>query len=228
MYSWPCNGLEDRGRLIETVAAAGADVIISTYGTIRDCRTAFGKAAAVLKLDLTTVSLGSSYDITDHVPAWSVDDAVRLGAKGVMTYIQLGAPFELDALRAAARIAADCDKAGISYICEIMPVETKRYPDPYDPVAITAACRTGAEIGAHVIKTTIPTPPERIGDAVPFGVPIILAGGNFAVDKEAYYAGLAACMTAGAKGVAVGRNVWGSPDPRSVVKRLVEIVHGGR
>ena len=109
-----------------------------------------------------------------------------------------------------------------------MPVETARFPDPYDPVAITAACRTGAEIGAHVIKTTIPTPPERIADAVPFGVPIILAGGNFAADKEAYYAGLAACMKAGAKGVAVGRNVWASPDPAAVVKRLVEVVHGSR
>lgn len=228
MYSWPCKGLEDRHRLIETVSAAGADVVISTYGTIRDCRPAFGRAAAVLKLDLTTVSLGSSYDITDHVPAWSVEDAVRLGARGVMTYVQLGAPFELDALRSAARIAADCDKAGLAYVCEIMPVETARYPDAYDPVAITAACRTGAEIGAHVIKTTIPSPPERIDEAVAFGVPIILAGGNFAADKESYYAGLATCMKAGAKGVAVGRNVWGSPAPAAVVKRLVDIVHGVR
>jgi DhnA family fructose-bisphosphate aldolase class Ia len=226
LYSWPCKGLEDRARLIEMVVAAGADAIISTYGTIRDARAAFGKTAAVLKLDLTTVTLGSSYDITDHVPAWTVDDAVRLGAKAVMTYVQLGAPFELEALRAAARIAAGCDKAGLAYVCEIMPVESARFPDAYDPQAITAACRTAAELGAHVIKTTIPTPPERIGDAVPFGVPIILAGGNFASDKEAYYAGLQACMKAGAKGVAVGRNVWGSPDPGAVVRRLVELVHG--
>ncbi len=59
------------------------------------------------------------------MPAWTVDDAVRLGVKAVMTYIQLGAPFELEALRAAARIAADCDRAGIDYVCEIMPVESQ-------------------------------------------------------------------------------------------------------
>jgi DhnA family fructose-bisphosphate aldolase class Ia len=226
LYSWPCQGLEDRRALIATVVAAGADAVISTYGTIRDERAAFGRAAAILKLDLTTVTLGSSYDLTDHVPAWTVEDAVRIDAKAVMTYVQLGAPFELEALRAAARIAADCDKAGLDYVCEIMPVETVRFPDANDPVAITAACRTAAELGAHVIKTTIPTPPERIGDAVPFGVPIILAGGNFASDKEVYYAGMASCMKAGARGVAVGRNVWGSPDPGAVVRRLVEIVHG--
>jgi DhnA family fructose-bisphosphate aldolase class Ia len=228
LYSWPCHGLEDRGRLIESVVAAGADAIISTYGTIRDLRPSLGKAAAVLKLDLTTLSLGSSYDITEHVPAWTVEDAVRLGAKAVMTYVQLGVPFELEALRAAARIAANCDVAGLVYVCEIMPVESKRFPDPYDPVAITAACRTGAELGAHVLKTTIPTPPERIDAAASFGVPILLAGGNVAADKDAYFAGLVEGMRAGARGVAIGRNVWGSPDPGAVVRRLVDIVHGGR
>ncbi len=226
LYSWPCSGLEDRGRLIETVVGAGADAVIASYGTIRDERSAFGKAAAILKLDLTTVTLGTSYDITDHVPAWTVEDAARLGAKAVMTYVQLGAPFELEALRAAARNATDCDEAGLDYVCEIMPVESKRYPDAYAADAIIAACRTGAELGAHVVKTTIPTPPRAIGEAVRFGTPIILAGGNFASDKEAYYAGLAETIAAGAKGVAVGRNVWGSPDPAAVVRRLVELVHG--
>ena len=228
LYSWPCKGLEDRGKLIETVTAAGADAVIASYGTIRDERTAFGKAAAILKLDLTTVTLGSSYDITDHVPVWTIEDAQRLGAKAVMTYVQLGAPFELEALKAAARIAADCDRAGLDYVCEIMPVESPRFPDAYAPDAIVAACRTGAELGAHVIKTTIPSRPADIGAAVPFGVPIILAGGNFASDKERYFQDLAETVAAGAAGVAVGRNVWGSPDPGAVVRRLVEIVHGRR
>ena len=35
LYSWPCRGLEDRGRLIRTVVGAGADAIIASYGTIR-------------------------------------------------------------------------------------------------------------------------------------------------------------------------------------------------
>jgi DhnA family fructose-bisphosphate aldolase class Ia len=226
LYSWPCKGLEDRRGLIESVVAAGADAVIASYGTIRDCKAAFGDAAAILKLDLTTVTIGSAYELTDHVPAWTVEDAKRLGAKAVMTYVQLGAPFELEALRAAARIAAECDRAGIDYVCEIMPVESKRFPDAYDATAIVAACRTGAELGAHVIKTTIPRPPSAIGDAVGFGVPVILAGGDFANDKERYFKGLEETIAAGAKGVAVGRNVWGSPDPGAVVLRLAGIVHG--
>ncbi|MBL8893694.1 MAG: hypothetical protein JNJ53_03775, partial [Rhizobiales bacterium] len=55
LYSWPCKGLEDRRALISTVARAGADAVIASYVTIRDERDAFGEAAPILKLDLTTV-----------------------------------------------------------------------------------------------------------------------------------------------------------------------------
>jgi len=226
LYSWPCKGLEDRRTLIDTVARAGADAVIASYGTIRDERDAFGDAAPILKLDLTTVTLGTSYAITDHVPTWTIEHALRLGVRAVMTYVQLGAPFELDALRAAGRIAADCDRHGLDYICEIMPVESERFPDAYSPEAIAASCRTGSELGAHVIKTTMPTPPARIEESVSCGTPIILAGGNFASDREKYLADISAAMDAGARGVAVGRNVWGSPDPGEAVRQLCNIVHG--
>lgn len=226
LYSWPCKGLEDRRALISTVAKAGADAVIASYGTIRDEREAFGEAAPILKLDLTTVTLGSSYAITDHVPTWTLEHAMRLGVRAVMTYVQLGAPFELDALKSAGRIAADCDRHGLDYICEIMPVESPRFPDAYAPDAIAASCRTGSELGAHVIKTTMPSPAARIADSTSCGTPIILAGGNFANDRERYLADISAAMDAGASGVAVGRNVWGAPNPGEVVKQLCRIVHG--
>jgi DhnA family fructose-bisphosphate aldolase class Ia len=226
LYSWPCKGLEDRQVLIEAVVAAGADAVIASYGTIRDYRAAFDCTSPILKLDLTTVTLGSSYAITDHVPTWTIEHALRLGVRVVMTYIQLGAPFELEALRAAGRIAADCDRHGLDYICEIMPVESERFPDAYAPDAIAASCRTGAELGAHVIKTTMPSPPARIDESVSCGTPIILAGGNFASDRARYLADIKSAIGAGARGVAVGRNVWGSTDPGAAVKELCRIVHG--
>jgi DhnA family fructose-bisphosphate aldolase class Ia len=33
-------------------------------------------------------------------------------------------------------------------------------------------------------------------------------------------------VAAGAAGIAFGRNVWGSPDPTTLVQRLREAVHG--
>src|SRR6185436_18056871 len=94
LYSWPCRGLEDREALLRAVVAAGADAVIVSYGTLRDCRDALGDAAPILKLDLTTLTL-EGYGTTEYVEAWTVDDAVRLGAGAVLTFVQVGTPFEL-------------------------------------------------------------------------------------------------------------------------------------
>jgi DhnA family fructose-bisphosphate aldolase class Ia len=225
LYSWPCPGLEDRGAVIRTVTDAGADAVIASYGTIRDEREAFGSAVPILKLDLTTVTLGDAYPTTEYVAAWTVDDARRLGAGAVLTFAQLGPDFELEALRLAGRIAAEADRAEIPYVCEIMPVQSERFPDPHAPDAIAAASRTGAELGAHVVKTSMPTPPEAIAAAAGCGVPVIVAGGSVAEDLGALMDDVRTALDAGAAGVAFGRNVWRAPDPGEVVRRLRAIVH---
>jgi DhnA family fructose-bisphosphate aldolase class Ia len=228
LYSWPCKGLEDRAQILRQVSAAGADAIIASYGTIRDCRQHFGKASPILKLDLTSVTLGGEYPLTEYLPTWTIDDALRLDVRSVLTFVQLGAPFELEALRAAGRIAAECDRRGLSYVCEIMPIESKMFPDPAAPDAIAAACRTGAELGAHVIKTTMPNPSAEIAQSVGCGLPIILAGGSFANDRSKLMKEVETAIAYGAAGVAFGRNVWGTREPGTVVGDLLRIVHGER
>ncbi|MGH6880384.1 class I fructose-bisphosphate aldolase [Hypericibacter sp.] len=226
LYSWPCPGLEDRGQIIDKVAEAGADGIIASYGTIRDFRQRFGRAAPILKMDITTLTMGTNYALTEYVMAYTIEDAQRLGVKTTLTYIQLGAPFELEALRQAAILAARCDKAGMAYLCEIMPTESKTYPDPAAPEAIIAACRTGAELGGHAIKTTMPVPSAAIVDAVKAcGVPVILAGGAFAKDRQQLMKDVATAIGLGAAGVAFGRNAWGASDPGAVVSSLRDIIH---
>jgi DhnA family fructose-bisphosphate aldolase class Ia len=226
LYSWPCHGLEDRAALIEAVALAGADAVIASYGTIRDHRSAFGSSQPILKLDLTTVALGGEYPSTEYVQAWSVEDAQRLGVGAVLTFVQLGASFELEALRTAGRVAAEADRAGLQYVCEIMPVQSAGFPKDDAPDAIAAAARTGSELGAHVIKTTMPDPPGAIREAASCAAPVILAGGARAHDTAALLDSVSRALAAGASGVAFGRNVWGAEDPSAIVSRLHAVVHG--
>ena len=217
LYSWPCRGLEDREALLRAVVAAGADAVIVSYGTLRDCRDALGDAAPILKLDLTTLTL-EGYATTEYVEAWTVDDAVRLGAGAGLTFVQVGTPFELAALQLAGRVAAAADAAGVAYVCEIMPAGD-------DPLAIAACCRTAAELGARVVKTSFPQPAAAIADAIGCGIPVVLAGGD-PRDPARSLADAADAMTAGAAGVAFGRNVWGAADPAAMVRDLGRIVHG--
>ncbi len=189
LYTWPCPGLESREELISEVVAAGADALIASYGTVRDCRAAFGTARAILKLDLTVLSV-DGYRPADWVVAYAVEDAVRLRADAVLTLIEPGTPGELAELAAAARVAAAADRAGLPYVCEILPATSEAFPDPFAPRAIAGAARAAAELGAHVVKTSIPTPPSAVAEAVGCGVPVLLAGGEIAGDREAYLAGL--------------------------------------
>lgn len=228
LYSWPCAGLEDRAHLLRQVTAAGADAVISSYGTLRDVGESFGASAPIMKLDLTTLSGGGQYPVTEYVQAYEVEDAQRLGAAAVLTYVQLGAPFELEALRTAASVAARADQAGLAYVCEIMPVMSAAYPDPAAPAVIAAAARTAAELGAHMVKTSMPNSPEAMRDVAACGIPVILAGGDFEPDGPGLLDNVAHALAAGAAGVAHGRNVWGRDDPGAAVSALRAIVHPER
>jgi fructose-bisphosphate aldolase / 2-amino-3,7-dideoxy-D-threo-hept-6-ulosonate synthase len=225
LYMWPVAGLEDRHALIAAVADAGADAFIASYGTLRDCADVLAERTKIMKLDLATVSVGTYRD-SEFRPAWTLEDAVRVGADAVLTYVQLGTDGELDALVAAARVATEADRAGLAYVCEIMPVQSAPYPDPYDPAAIAAAARTAAELGAHVVKTSMPTPPEAVALATTCGLPVVIAGGDPTPDTDALVGRVGTAIAAGAAGVAFGRNVWGSPDPAGMVRRLRSVVHG--
>ena len=226
LYSWPCVGLEDRASILYRVTEAGADGVIASYGTIRDHPEAFGRATKILKLDLTTVTVGGGYPITEYVAGWTVEDALRLDAGSVLTFVQLGADFELEALRTAVHVAAAADRAGLAYVCEIMPVESARFPDPYAPIAIACAARTGIELGARLVKTSMPTPPSAVREAAAFGAPVVLAGGDLTGEPDELFGTVRTAIGAGASGVAWGRNVWGADDPAAVVARLVAIVQG--
>ena len=169
--------------------------------------------------------MGGHYPVSEYVLAYTVEDAVRLGAGAVLTYVQLGAPFELDAIRNAARVAAHADVLGIPYVCEIMPIESEAYPDAADPTAIAAAARTAAELGARVVKTTMPDPPESVTDVVGCGVPVVLAGGDFDADGGRLLDTVGRALDAGAAGVAHGRNVWGRENPGKAVRLLRSVIH---
>lgn len=227
LYSWPCRGLEDRRAILAAANAAGVDAMIASYGTIRDFRHDFGAVKPILKLDLTSLALGGHYPLTEYVMAYDLDDAERLGVTTVLNFIQLGAPFELEALRQSAKLATACDRRGMTYLCEIMPVESAMFPDAEAPEAMVAACRTGQELGAHAIKTTMPVPSAAIAAAVAIcNIPVVLAGGAPAREVAAYDAAIGAALDAGISGVAIGRNAWGAADPAAAMRRFCRLVHG--
>ena len=93
---------------------------------------------------------------------------------------------------------------------------------------VAYAARAGLELGADAVKI------KYTGDSVSFswavraasGTKVFMSGGPKAPTEDDFLAQVRGVMEAGGTGVAVGRNVWQSPDPLRMAERLREVVFG--
>lgn len=94
---------------------------------------------------------------------------------------------------------------------------------------LSDAVRVAYELGADILKVPHPGDEEMLArwcDNYP--VPIILLGGGSIGSLEEVAGTVRSALLAGARGVAIGRNVWQRPeaDSRRMMKAFVEAVHG--
>ena len=79
-----------------------------------------------------------------------------------------------------------------------------------------------AELGASIVKTYFCKDFEKIVETCP--VPIVIAGGKKIPEKDALQMAHDA-IQAGAVGVDMGRNIFQSSDPVSMIKAVNAVVH---
>jgi DhnA family fructose-bisphosphate aldolase class Ia len=210
----PVKGLD-----LETMRAvvqAGADAIMTTYGTAR--RASFqaeilGQAALVVSLDIHA-----------HEPEEQVLNALRLGADSVKVLANSGNPAQWTALQ---RYAMVCERWGIPLQAEVIPGGFDQR-DQHTPQNIAMVARQAAEMGADYVKTLYAGDPESMRRVVEGAtVPVIILGGERAADEATLLAQVSDAFTAGVSGVAFGRNIWSHAEPASMTRRLVSVVHPG-
>jgi len=99
-------------------------------------------------------------------------------------------------------------------------------PDQHTPKNIALVCRQAAEMGADYVKTFYTGDPESMRTVVDGAtVPVIILGGERANDEASLLHQVSDAFSAGVAGVAFGRNIWSHPDPGTITRRLVEVVH---
>lgn len=198
------------------VVAAGADAVMTTYGTARRVSEAahvLGSAALVVSLDVHAVE-----------PAEQIERAVRLGADSVKVLAVSG---DREQWAALERYALLSDRWGVPFQAEVIPGGFDQ-PDQHTPDNIARVARQAAEMGADYVKTLYTGEPESMQQVVEgaCGVPIVILGGERAPDEESLLRQVREAVLAGVAGVAFGRNIWSQPDPAAVTRRLVEAIHG--
>lgn len=211
--------------LVGRLAMNGADAVVLHKGNVRFVDpTWFKQLALVVHLSAST---GHAPDPDDKVLVGTVEEALRLGADAVSVHVNLGSRQEARQLEDLATVAKACDRWNVPLMAMMYP-RGPRITNPADPALVAHAVTVAVELGADLVKSYyVGSDAEmlRLTEVCP--VPVVVAGGKQIDDEEALMAFVDAAMRGGAAGLAMGRNIFLSPDPGALTRRLAERVHGG-
>lgn len=219
----PITTAEGFGALVRAVVDGGADGVVVHKGRVRTIPAdALTRCALIVHLSASTVH---APDRNAKVLVGDVEEAVRLGADAVSVHVNVGSDTEAAQLADLGRIASACDRWGLPLIAMVYP-RGPRIGDPAEPALVSHLVNIAADLGVDLVKTVLATPTERMADVVRSSpLPIVVAGGDAGGDLSAF---ATAALDAGCRGLAIGRRVFTSPDPRKTVSELAAIVHGLR
>lgn len=201
----------------------GLDCALASYGMIQNYQTLFNNTNYVLRVDSTV----NVYDSTvpDTTFLYGINDALKLGADGVVCMTFPGAFNEEKSHLMAVELTKQCAEWNMPLIIEALPfgypVTT---PESNQPKFIATAARVAEELGADVVKTRFTGTDDDKLIIEATNVPVLALGGP-KTDIHGYFKFVKHCMDIGAKGVAVGRNITQDPNPVGVVAGLNKIIH---
>ncbi len=218
----PLEGLQRPESLLPALIAAGVDAIIVAPGLVRGFAGLFGKAGLIVRVDCGPTAHTGQW--CEARPALTAEDAVRLGADAVIAMGIVGTENEAASLQSLAALAAECERWGIALAAEMLPGGFAA--KEVTPAQVASAARIGADLGADFVKVSYSGSIDSFREVVSNCYrPVVVLGGSKQPPK-ALVSTARDVVKAGAKGMAVGRNIWQSADPGGIAAALVEAIHG--
>lgn len=215
----PVKGLDRPRAIVEKVVAGGANALLMTPGFAREVMPVVNPSVAIVLR--TSIALGPSSEAHQETPIATVKAALQMDADAVVVSTFFGRSGEVEIIRYLGKLIEECNAYGMPVVAEMIPSQEKSY----DAKAIAHVARIGMELGADIVKTNYCADVDafrRVVASVP--VPILVAGGPTKGNDEETLQMVREVVEAGAAGVAFGRRVWQSPNPRELVEKTREIV----
>jgi DhnA family fructose-bisphosphate aldolase class Ia len=211
---------------VTEIVAGGPDGVLATWHLARAHADELASVGIILRVDGGISELGAQSDSDVSDVLYRVEAAAALGADAVVLLAFPGAPDEERSLTRLARVCGEGELLGMPVMAEMIPGGWGRAVE-WSTANVASAARIGVELGADIIKTVCPGPvAEFAAVTAACPAPVVALGGPRSDSEDDVVALARGVVDAGAAGIAFGRNVWGSSDPRKLVARLVEAVHG--
>lgn len=153
-----------------------------------------------------------------------VEEALKLGASAVGYTIYAGSEFEAKMFEEFGKIVREAHSRKIPAIAWVYP-RGKDIANDTTKEVVAYAGRVALELGADIAKIKYSGSLENFKWLVQAAgkTKIVLSGGPKVSDEE-FLEIVKNIMSAGAIGVAVGRNVWQNPAPLAMAEKIKEII----
>ncbi len=217
------DGLRDLRSTLQVLVAGRPDAITMHAGVARTCWQPF---AGCVPLIIQSI-VGRPDDTADEHLATPADAATWALTRLPRVAFVRGAS-EAAHLRRVADFVRDAERLG-------MPVIVHTYPRrflgdgveiSYVPEDIAWAVRCGVECGVDVIKVPYCGHQAAYAQIVrECPVPVVAAGGPKAATLQAALTMAAEVVASGAKGMTVGRNIWGVPQAGPALSAFQMVIH---
>lgn len=215
-------GIRRIGKTLEALAAGKPDAITMHKGIATSAWEPFaGQIPFILQSTIARPDDTVCEQIAD------AEDAIRLGADALAVAAFICGPTEGDRLRTVAECVKDALRFDLPVIVHIYPREFGDIPRvSHKPEFVAWAVRCGVECGADVIKTPYCGDVEAFREIVSdCPVTVVAAGGPKAETIGAALQMAHEVVQSGAKGMTVGRNIWGVPEVTKAVRAFSSVIH---
>jgi 2-amino-4,5-dihydroxy-6-oxo-7-(phosphonooxy)heptanoate synthase len=209
--------------LLTDLADAGVDAIVLHKGVLRHIDpTVLKRMSLIVHLSASTAI---APDPDSKCLVADVEEAVCLGADAVSVHVNLGSLDEREQLADFGKVARECDRWNVPLLAMVY-ARGPGIQNPKDPALVLHAAMLAANLGADIVKTEYAGSLTAMADVVAAcPIPMLVAGGPKLADEDAVLEFVGAAIDGGAAGVALGRNVFMSSDPRAMATRIADLVH---
>jgi fructose-bisphosphate aldolase/2-amino-3,7-dideoxy-D-threo-hept-6-ulosonate synthase len=219
----PIEGLINITDTVNKVAEGGANAVLMQKGMVKYGHRGYGHDIGLIVH--ISASSALSPDPDAKVQVCTVEEVIKMGADAVSMHINVGSETEADQLKQLGEMSRDCEEWGMPLLAMMYP-RGKKVTNPSDPVNVAHAARIGAELGADIVKTVYTGSVDSFRDVVRgCPVPVVVAGGPKTSTDLEFLEMIDGAMEAGARGVAIGRNVFQHKDPVRLTRAICMIVH---
>jgi DhnA family fructose-bisphosphate aldolase class Ia len=229
-FQGPRKGLINARTTLDTLS--GYDAVLMSPGTLQQCWEVFAarkSLVSIVRLNWNTnYCFQWDYHTGQHAQVLTPSEALALGADVVLASLAIGTgdpAIDAASVDLFGRMAAEARAVGV-------PIGTEVYPVTNGPVSpetfhdlVWRSCRIAGELGADFVKTFYTGP--RFGEVIEATpIPVIVLGAD-KMDEPKALAMAEAGITAGARGVVFGRNVFECDRPQAFLDALGRVVRRG-